>query len=83
VRSKIALACDTCRRRKLVPPLLISPCLCRTFMFAYADGHGTGRDVMASARRARTAPMPSSTAYTGRQRPLQTSMQAELDSELN
>lgn len=61
VRSKIALACDTCRRRKSVT--------LPDERQIHADGYNVGRDVMASARRARIALMPSLTVYTGRRRP--------------
>lgn len=68
VRSKIALACDTCRRRKSVP--------LPDERHAHADGRHVGRDAMASAQRARIAPMPSSTVYTGQRRPSRRSMYA-------
>lgn len=70
VRSKISLACDTCRRRKYISlPCDQAPEL-------YRVGNLTslvGPDVTAGGRLAPIAPMPSWTVFTGRRRARQKS----------
>jgi hypothetical protein len=71
VRSKISLACDTCRRRKYIS---LSPCDQPPELRRVGNLTSlVGPDVTAGDRLAPIAPMPSWTVFTGRRRARQKS----------
>jgi hypothetical protein len=75
VRSKISLACDTCRRRKYIAS---QKCDLSQVPELRSVGNLTslslvGPDATAGDRLAHIAPMPSWTVFTGRRRALQKS----------